>query len=288
MLAIETIDDPLQMIHAAIAWMTRDEANHTVAINALNQVAAHATRGWAIGPSRPTARLVIARRDGEITALALQSQVNIFPCGDDAQALTEIARSWPDGSALRTVVGPRDAALAFAAGLPCTAREHMRLLLFELTGLPIAGDARGRFIHARLANLEVLTVWQRMFMHEARVLARDGDDPRRLIRNRIVADEVRMWLDERDEPVCYAGIVRIAPHGARIGPVYTPPTFRRRGYAQALVAHICMEERVRGGRVISLFTDTANPTSSAVYRRVGFRSLNEHVHLELTSVAREY
>jgi predicted GNAT family acetyltransferase len=60
------------------------------------------------------------------------------------------------------------------------------------------------------------------------------------------------------------------PHGIRIGPVYTPPAARRRGYASALTAAVSQLQLDQGRRYCFLFTDLANPTSNWIYRSIGY------------------
>ncbi len=60
------------------------------------------------------------------------------------------------------------------------------------------------------------------------------------------------------------------PNGIRIGPVYTPPRLRGRGYASAVVAELSQTLLDRGRRFCFLFTDLANPTSNAIYERIGY------------------
>jgi RimJ/RimL family protein N-acetyltransferase len=60
------------------------------------------------------------------------------------------------------------------------------------------------------------------------------------------------------------------PNGRRIGPVYTPPAERGHGYAGALTAAASQDQLDRGARFCFLFTDLANPTSNAIYQRVGY------------------
>jgi predicted GNAT family acetyltransferase len=66
----------------------------------------------------------------------------------------------------------------------------------------------------------------------------------------------------------------------RIGPVYTPPEHRRRGYASAAVAAVCADALARGARQCLLFTDLANPTSNKIYAAVGFRRVADWEELE--------
>ncbi len=61
------------------------------------------------------------------------------------------------------------------------------------------------------------------------------------------------------------------PNGLRINYVYTPPELRGRGYATACVAALSRALLEAGNRYCCLYTDLANPTSNAIYRRIGYR-----------------
>jgi hypothetical protein len=63
---------------------------------------------------------------------------------------------------------------------------------------------------------------------------------------------------------------RSDPNGIRIGPVYTPPELRRRGYASAVTAATSQAELDKGRRFIFLFTDLANPTANKIYQAIGY------------------
>ena len=65
------------------------------------------------------------------------------------------------------------------------------------------------------------------------------------------------------------------PSGIRIGPVYTPPRHRRRGYATTLVADQSAWLLERGYRVCFLYTDLANPTSNRIYEEIGYVSVGD-------------
>ena len=75
-------------------------------------------------------------------------------------------------------------------------------------------------------------------------------------------------------PVAMAGVFDAVAGVARIGPVYTPPDRRGRGYASALVAEVSDAVLTRGQRCI-LYTDLENPTSNAIYRALGYRAVAE-------------
>jgi uncharacterized protein len=93
---------------------------------------------------------------------------------------------------------------------------------------------------------------------------------------RLQGGDDALWLWEDGEPVSMAGHTGPTPHGIRIGPVYTPPDLRGRGYAGALVGevtrHLLDEE---GFRFCFLFTDLSNPTSNRLYERLEYRPVRD-------------
>ena len=85
------------------------------------------------------------------------------------------------------------------------------------------------------------------------------------------ADPDGAWLVWDDNgPVSLAGFGNSTPTGTRVGPVYTPPEHRGRGYATSLVASLTAERLAAGLAFCFLFTDLANPTSNAIYARIGY------------------
>jgi predicted GNAT family acetyltransferase len=63
-----------------------------------------------------------------------------------------------------------------------------------------------------------------------------------------------------------------------VGPVYTPPEHRGRGYASAAVAEVSRQILAAGDRAC-LFTDQANPTSNRIYESLGYRPVGDMVNL---------
>ena len=71
------------------------------------------------------------------------------------------------------------------------------------------------------------------------------------------------------------------PNGIRVGPVYTPPQRRGRGYASALTAAVSAALLHDGRRFCFLFTNLANPTSNAIYQAIGYRPVADVAQIEL-------
>jgi uncharacterized protein len=98
---------------------------------------------------------------------------------------------------------------------------------------------------------------------------------RRSIEHRLdPSADAGMWAwEDEGRSVAMAGYSGPTPNGIRIGPVYTPPEFRGRGYATTLVADMSRALLEEGRSFCFLYTDLSNPTSNAIYRRIGY----EHV-----------
>jgi hypothetical protein len=83
------------------------------------------------------------------------------------------------------------------------------------------------------------------------------------------------YLWEDPQPVSLACIARYTPHGAIVGPVYTPPEARGHGYASACVAALSQSLLDRGREFCALFTNMANPTSNHIYQEIGYQPCEE-------------
>ncbi len=70
-----------------------------------------------------------------------------------------------------------------------------------------------------------------------------------------------------------AGLTRPAAGQVRVGPVYTPPALRDRGYRGAVTAAVSRAALDAGATEVLLFTDLANPTSNARYQRLGYETV---------------
>jgi len=84
-----------------------------------------------------------------------------------------------------------------------------------------------------------------------------------------------LWDDEAGAPVSLAGRTPPAASVSRLAPVYTPPESRRRGYGAAVTAACTRDALDRGAEHVVLFTDLANPTSNAIYQRIGYRPMSD-------------
>jgi predicted GNAT family acetyltransferase len=87
----------------------------------------------------------------------------------------------------------------------------------------------------------------------------------------------RLSIWDDNGPVCMVGKTRPTEKGMSIGPVYTPPERRGKGYATATTAAVCRGILADGKEFCVLYADRDNPASNAAYLKVGFRIIGDSV-----------
>jgi uncharacterized protein len=179
---------------------------------------------------------------------------------------------------LRGVLGPTAQAEAFARLWSDSSGQAIRLAtrerIFRLTQVRPPRPVAGSWRLATETDRALLVAWLRAFNAEAL----DGGEPADMavVADRMLAGEGRaayLWDDQR--PVSLAAVGGPTPHGARVGPVYTPPEQRGRGYASNLVAAVSQAQLDAGRRAVFLFTDLANPTSNHIYQTIGYEGVRD-------------
>jgi uncharacterized protein len=125
----------------------------------------------------------------------------------------------------------------------------------------------------------LLVRWWGEFGAEALgALEQDEEQNGRNVDHRLTTPGNGIALWEVDgEPVCAVGYGSPTPTGVRIGPVYTPPEHRGRGYASALTAQVSEDQLAAGRSFCFLYTDLANPTSNKIYVAIGYRRVCDSI-----------
>lgn len=227
----------------------------------------------------PVFRLWLAVREGRPRGLAMQTEpFNVLlaePLEEGAvEALAEAAVF--DAGPLPGVTANLPWAERFAGRVATiTGRTARRIIdegVWELTAVVDAPLPSGAARVATHDDRGLLRRWIRAFDGEALPPERARDDDRTDIEIdlRLAGRGGGIWLWEDGEPVSLAGHRDVPGVGSRIGPVYTPPEHRGRGYATRLVAELSADRLRLGDPACFLYTDLANPTSNAIYARVGY------------------
>ncbi|WP_330175067.1 GNAT family N-acetyltransferase [Streptomyces sp. NBC_01498] len=82
-----------------------------------------------------------------------------------------------------------------------------------------------------------------------------------------------LWETPDGTPVSVAGMNPLIGGQIQVDIVYTPARLRGHGYAAAVTAEVSRAALAAGARDVVLFADRSNPTSNALYRRLGYRTL---------------
>jgi GNAT superfamily N-acetyltransferase len=153
------------------------------------------------------------------------------------------------------------------------ARTGMRMRLYALGRLLPPGPAPpGQARTASAGDTGLLLAWLNAFYAEA---GPEGpNESERVVRDRLGYGGLILWEHE-GRPVSLAGRNRPAAGQARIGPVYTPPELRGRGFGGAATAAVTQAALDDGADGAVLFTDLANPASNTLYQRLGYRPVSD-------------
>ncbi|MFF4296425.1 GNAT family N-acetyltransferase [Streptomyces vinaceus] len=169
----------------------------------------------------------------------------------------------------------RDAeALASAWGRPTEVTGENRL--YRLAGLRSPDPVpAGRARTATEADLPLLLDWSGAFKRET---GQPGGPSEASLRDRLSYGGVLLW-EHAGRPVSMAGFFRVIGAASRVGPVYTPPELRGRGYAAGVTHAVSEAAYAAGASEVLLFTDLANPTSNGVYQRLGYAPVEDRVQV---------
>jgi GNAT superfamily N-acetyltransferase len=267
---VRVSDSPVDFVERAGAWLERREDHHNLLLGLAT--ARLQTQTWPAGDFFAT-----VEKDGRVVGCvvrtpphkALLTDIPVEAASSVAAALSERFEVIP------ATFGPRAAGEAVAAawarlrGVRYVA--GMPQGLYRLDRVIAATGVPGSMRLGTDADVERALAWGQGFTRDTGI-----GFPLR-------ADSVRRWLDhnalffwERDrEPVSMAVAHGRTRRGVRIGYVYTPPERRGNGYAGGLVAELSQAMLDGGCEFCVLYTDLTNPTSNAIYRRIGYDVIAE-------------
>ena len=264
--------DAMEFLRLAGALLERDEARNQLPLGIAGNLVARpdafeVVRFWVV-------------RDGE-EAVAAAVRIDSFNLvlGDpssDAALGPLLEAVVADDPEVPGIVGNvplvEPAAERLAGASHRTAERILSQGVYGLTAVRDVARAPGEPRPAGPRDRGLLLDWLRAFVTEA---VPDPDEVfrrmERALDSRFGIESAGFWFwEDGGRPVSLAAFSGPTPTGIRIGPVYTPPEFRRRGYATTLVADLSAWLLERGHRACFLYTDLANPTSNRVYVAIGY------------------
>lgn len=272
-IAVQTSTDPASVLEVAGTFLASDPVQHNLILTLLHTRVEHPEAG----------RYWMAVEEHRVIGVVFQSPL------DHAATLTPMSHE-----ALRAVVG---VIADEGVELPGVSGEAATVARFagawsERTRVP-ARPTLGQRLYELAAVVDQpapglrrrATTEDREFVVEAFIafvieIGEPAEGSESVVDRRLAAQQLWVWDDAA--PVSMCGLTAPAEGVVRVGPVYTPPELRGRGYAAALVATVSADVRAAGNRGI-LYTDLENPTSNSIYRNIGYRAVAEGLHYEFGS-----
>ncbi|WP_327090482.1 GNAT family N-acetyltransferase [Nonomuraea sp. NBC_01738] len=261
-------DDSQTFAKAAEAFLLRDPVGNTIPLTVLTGVLA--------GMPADGAYFAWWTVDGVVKGAAFRTPP--FPLGlavMPEEAAVSLAEALADRD-IPAVIGPVNVVDAFTTARGATIDHTVDERLYRLDGLrppEVSGEGRP----AVAADFPLLVNWVQAFGAEVAV-GNGGDDVAGRVERRLSGGDFCLWTDD-GVPVAFAAMSAAAGGVSRIGPVYTPPTSRRRGYGAAVTAYTSQMALATRCDEVVLFTDLANPTSNAIYQQIGYVPLTDYSHV---------
>jgi hypothetical protein len=265
--------DVVAFLEAAEPFLVAREAEHNLILGVTSNLR-EAPEEFTEAPYLAT---VLA--NGRVVAAAMQTPPHNLVLSeiDHPGAIAALADDLVDRD-LPGALGPVEHVRAFVDARIARGGRPARLAfserIFRLTEVVAPRPASGRLRRAAPVDRPLILDWISAFMAEALEPA-DAADVEGMTDRWLAGRGRTAYLWEDGDVVSLAGIGSPTPHGVRVGPVYTPPARRGRGYASALVASISQAALDAGRSFCFLFTDLANPTSNHIYETIGYRPIRD-------------
>ncbi len=266
-------DDALAFLEANQAFLEKNEVANSLLL------------GLAIRASRtdnPEPPFLCSTQDpwgNRMAALKTPGRFLILACENVQQEdFLELARQWKDRPGpIPGILGEKETALSFARAWQ---KLHgigfevaMRQMVYELVEVRYPDRVPGSLRLATKDDLDLVGDWMYRFNNEANIEADTPDQALVAAHSRIEEQTLYVW--ENGEAVSMAGISRPTRNGITLNAVYTPPEYRKKGFASACVAQLSGSMLEKGYRFCTLFTDLDYPTSNKIYQAIGYRPVVE-------------
>lgn len=275
-MVVKELDDPGAFLEAARPLLLEDEARNNLILGIAGTL--------RDDPSTHSEyRLWLVEDGGRIAGAALQTPpfnlVVALPSTHEAIALADALHA--EGVDIPGVTGAVPEVDTFARAWENRSdvrrRQRMAQRIYCLTKLRPVEGVHGRAREATERDRPLLLAWVTAFGDEATAEGAPGREADRVVDQRLSARAGGFTIWEDGEPVSVAGWGGMTPNGVRIGPVYTPPEHRRRGYGSAVTAAASADRLAAGRTFCFLYTDLANLTSNKIYTDIGYEPVCDSI-----------
>ncbi len=266
-LTVDATNDAAGAIARAGAYLADWPVELNVIWSVMSQRAHSGAPGryWLLEAAGGVAGLVVESPPGHAAAISPMPREHV------AAMATAISG---EGHRLSGVAGEACTAAAFAGcwtewvRVAAVVEDAQRL--YALGRLVPPHPVSGQLRRAEASDRDLLIEWWSSFQAETGAVFGEVASA---VDFSLGAGRVFLWED--GEPRCMARATQPLGGISRIGIVFTPPKWRRRGYAAACVGALCEWVRYEQGANSVLYAQLNNAGSNAIYRRLGFEAVSE-------------
>ncbi len=279
---LHRLDQAREFYDRAGGYLLQQKSAHVLLLGILHQILATPER------YKEPPYFAIAEDQGQPIAVALRTPPHplLLSKTTDTRALMAIAQDLATSqSALSGVNALSEISTAFAdiwqefTGQTYSLKMALRLQV--LTQVPTVPLIQGCLRQAQESDREILTQWQTDFALEVFHEPGKPAEIEQWLTSALAQGILYLWED--GVPVSMAGGNPLANTSGWIGPVYTPPKFRRQGYASSCVVALSQRLLAQGYQDCYLFTDVANPTSNKIYQAIGYQPAGDWHHYHFSA-----
>ncbi|MCL2372440.1 MAG: GNAT family N-acetyltransferase [Defluviitaleaceae bacterium] len=172
-------------------------------------------------------------------------------------------------------------AQAYCAAKGLSSHTLMNQRIYELTEVNPSIPQTGQMRLANESDMHFLPYWLEAFNaaeeYGKQTMSIPQDAGNYL--HKITQKQIYV-LEDGGQPVSISGTTREIQTVCGIAYVYTPPYFRKKGYATSCVAQLSQMVLNRGFTKCVLYTDLANPISNSIYQKIGYRPVCDSLMLK--------
>lgn len=275
-LSVHRYSDVDDFLEAAGEFLAAREAEHNLMLGICSNIRAAPERFTEDPPTFAT----VTDAAGGVIAASLRTPPHnqVLSWIDEPEAVGALVDALRDAP-LPGLLGPKESAARFVQRWTSVtgpaAHTDVAERIFRLERvIPPVRPASGAWRFGEARDRALVLRWRAAFFAEAMPEAPPPLDPEGAVDRGIAGDHQWLYLwEDGGEVVSLVGSGGETPNGIRIGPVYTPPEYRGRGYASALTAVASQDQLDRDRRFVFLFTDLANPTSNKIYQAIGYEAV---------------
>jgi uncharacterized protein len=159
----------------------------------------------------------------------------------------------------------------------CTFKEYLAMDIMEITELnKELVLPKGNFRVATLEDKDILIDWNIKFAKEALDEEVYYEEFKDKLDERIKNKSIYIFEDEKHRSMAMIAATRQLVNGVSVSLVYSSEEARGKGYGLAIVYNLSKEYLRRGNKFCSLFVDKKNPISNGVYKKIGYKILEDN------------